>query len=328
LALVLGLAPGAIAGPTNEAAVREDLDQAANAGSYHADGIPMPLVDSAVEGWFKYLGDGHFVMESGREFFWRDGRFVNADGSLMDLPASSKDHLKSIGIEHQPTAGGVDVLQAYAPDAGMRRLASWGGSYLHWGGLKGTTYNKTAVQADINIYDRSQGFAEYYMVGLYSPYPDTYVCLQLSDEEYTSTSWVPNVHYFFGGVGQDYVYTAYAFTAQGAVWKNLKLAVMGDGTMRAYLENTCIDWDAGTWIYSPAQTRALTQFEIGSDSNIDVPHNPANHHANIQTRSENYSTWSYQTTAVTKYSWLNGGTGLYNYWVPSNPSYDWMVYHY
>jgi uncharacterized RDD family membrane protein YckC len=46
-------------------------------GTYLRDDIPMPILDSAV-GWYQYLGNGRFSVESGREFFWRDGRFVNA----------------------------------------------------------------------------------------------------------------------------------------------------------------------------------------------------------------------------------------------------------
>jgi len=67
------------------------------------EGIPQPIVDSAVEGWFQYEGNGRFVTEYGREFFWRDGRFVNVDRTMMDLPASGKEHLNSVGVYAQPT---------------------------------------------------------------------------------------------------------------------------------------------------------------------------------------------------------------------------------
>jgi hypothetical protein len=70
---------------------------------YVWEGIPQPIVDSAVEGWFQYEGNGRFVTEYGREFSWRDGRFVNADGTMMDLPASAKEHLNSLGVYSQPT---------------------------------------------------------------------------------------------------------------------------------------------------------------------------------------------------------------------------------
>jgi hypothetical protein len=70
---------------------------------YVREGIPQPLWDSSVDGWITYLGDGHFISEYGREFFWHDGRFVNADGTMMDLPASAKEHLNSIGVYAQPT---------------------------------------------------------------------------------------------------------------------------------------------------------------------------------------------------------------------------------
>jgi len=72
-------------------------------GPWVYEGIPQPIVDSAVEGWFRYEGDGRFVTEYGREFFWRDGRFVNADGTMMELPASAKEHLNSLGVYAQPT---------------------------------------------------------------------------------------------------------------------------------------------------------------------------------------------------------------------------------
>ncbi len=72
-------------------------------GPWVYEGIPQPIVDSAVEGWFQYEGNGRFVTEYGREFFWRDGRFVNADGTMMDLPASAKEHLNSLGVYAQPT---------------------------------------------------------------------------------------------------------------------------------------------------------------------------------------------------------------------------------
>lgn len=71
-------------------------------GTPEYDGIPRPIVDGSVE-WYRYLGDGHFITETGREFFWRDGRFVNADGTLMEIPESVNEHLHSLGIDRQPT---------------------------------------------------------------------------------------------------------------------------------------------------------------------------------------------------------------------------------
>lgn len=70
---------------------------------YVWEGIPHPGWDSSVDGWFQYEGNGRFATEYGREFFWRDGRFVNADGTMMDLPPSAKEHLNSLGIYAQPT---------------------------------------------------------------------------------------------------------------------------------------------------------------------------------------------------------------------------------
>jgi hypothetical protein len=71
-------------------------------GTPEYDGIPRPIVDGSVE-WWRYLSEGRFVTETGREFFWRDGRFVNADGTLMEIPESVKEHLHSLGIDRQPT---------------------------------------------------------------------------------------------------------------------------------------------------------------------------------------------------------------------------------
>ncbi len=84
------------------AACNEDKDALAPA-RYVLEGIPQPIWDSAVDGGFQYLGEGRFISEFGVEFFWRDGRFVNADGTMMDLPASAREHLESLGIYHQPT---------------------------------------------------------------------------------------------------------------------------------------------------------------------------------------------------------------------------------
>jgi hypothetical protein len=76
------------------------------------DAIPSPIVDGAVEGWLRYLGNGQFQVESGHEFFWHDGHFENADGSLMQIPPSAKAHLHDLGIDKQPSA---DVTYYSAP---------------------------------------------------------------------------------------------------------------------------------------------------------------------------------------------------------------------
>jgi hypothetical protein len=78
---------------------------------YVYDGIPQPAWDSAVDGWIQYKGDGRFISEHGKEFYWRNGRFVNANGTLLELPASAKDHLNSLGVYKQPT-----IPDALAPD--------------------------------------------------------------------------------------------------------------------------------------------------------------------------------------------------------------------
>lgn len=68
-----------------------------------APGIPMPIVD----GGYHYSGDGRFLTDTGREFFWRNDRFENPDGSLMEVPKSVNEKLRARGlpaIEEQPTA--------------------------------------------------------------------------------------------------------------------------------------------------------------------------------------------------------------------------------
>jgi hypothetical protein len=66
-------------------------------------GIPTPMLDEG----FYYHGDGRFTTVSGREFFWRNGRFENADGSLMEVPESVNKKLEAAGmprVDAQPTA--------------------------------------------------------------------------------------------------------------------------------------------------------------------------------------------------------------------------------
>jgi hypothetical protein len=88
---------------TADAVIGEPVN-ASTPGTFLRDEVPMPIVDSSVEGGFRYLGNGRFVRESGREFLWRDGRFVNADGSFTGIPTSVRKHLHDLGIDQQPTA--------------------------------------------------------------------------------------------------------------------------------------------------------------------------------------------------------------------------------
>lgn len=80
-------------------------------GTYLRDEIPDPILDGTVEG-YTYKGNGRFSTESGLEFLWRDGRFVNDDGSPMEIPASLKEYLHERGVDAQPTA---DVTRYGAP---------------------------------------------------------------------------------------------------------------------------------------------------------------------------------------------------------------------
>jgi len=66
---------------------------------FGADGIQMPFVD----GGFSYLGYGRFT-RSGPDFFWRDGHFVNANGTLDG--ADQAGDLRDIVHELPRSAGG------------------------------------------------------------------------------------------------------------------------------------------------------------------------------------------------------------------------------
>jgi len=310
--IVLGFASTAFAAEVSEPIPGVTYAQADNPPSeWQKDGIPRPIVDATVDGWWRYLGDGRFITEAGREFYWRDGKFINPDGSLMEVPASCREHLLLLGIHHQPTAEDVKSEAATSLQAASQATeestapalltaASWSGRYLHLGALHRTSYNVTGVMADVSIIDRAVNHAEYYMVGLTSPYSSTRISFQLCDEQYTSTSWLPNVHYYLYGVGHEYDYPNYTFTTGGAaVWKNLKLAYTSAGVLRPYLNNVCLDWGLEyDWPYGPSQTASKTQYELGSESRTVVPHDPANHHAGIQNRGSDYSSWSYQTSSV------------------------------
>lgn len=63
----------------------------------------MPVVDEG----YRYYGNGRFVTDSGREFFWRNGRFENPGGGVMEVPESVNAKLRARGlptIEQRPTA--------------------------------------------------------------------------------------------------------------------------------------------------------------------------------------------------------------------------------
>lgn len=322
LTLTLGLASNALATEAPNPQPIITCAQADNPPSaWEKDGIPRPIVDSAVEGWWKYLGDGRFVTEAGREFFWRDGKFVNPNGTLMEIPASCREHLLSLGVDRQPTAEDVAAQrtalarqqvqdqaaneQAPVPAAAPLHAAAytdWSGRYLHLGALHRTAYGVTGVQADVSIFNRSYMFAEYYMVGLTSPRADTRVSLQILQEKYPSNFWFPNVHYYlYGDDDPVYDYPEKAFTVGStAVWKNLKLAYTSAGILRPYMNDEILDWGLDDpWPYGPSSTASKTQYEIGSMSRIYVPHDTANHHDNVKNRGDNYSTWSIQSSLTT-----------------------------
>lgn len=307
------------------------------------EGIPMPIVDSLVEGWYTYLGEGEFITESGRTFCWRDGRFENPDGKVMEIPASVRDHLHALGVDHQPTA--QDMVEARAraeaerttteteTPEGVLVAESWGGDYLHTGGVSGSTTGRTGNQADISVFDRSPGFSEYYGVSFISG-SNYGLGFQVSDIENTNTVWHPNMHRVVNGFSTFWDYPSYAFstTPSTSVTKNFKIALLADGTVRPYVDASCIDWNGAYWSPTPANTTCRSAFEIASDSNTVAPHDPANHHSNIKTRASDFSTWSFQTSSCTKFNVMYNNstgqayTGLYPvaHWVITN-YYDWMA---
>jgi hypothetical protein len=68
-------------------------------GTPEYDGIPHPIV----QGWYRYVGEGRFVTPSGSEYFWNNGRFVNPDGTLLQIPDALKESRSSMGVTRQPT---------------------------------------------------------------------------------------------------------------------------------------------------------------------------------------------------------------------------------
>ena len=315
------------------------------------EGIPMPIVDSAVDGYFQYLGEGKFITESGVAFFWRDGHFVHADGTALEIPASAKEHLLSLGIDHQPTARDVAEAQAKAeaeppaPDGaadtgGLVLLSQqnpWIGDYLHWGGLRGQTYGYTGTRADISVHDRSPGLMEYYGIGLATvnyPPGDNGLGFELADQVNTATTWYPTLHRLNPDTQWTYPNKAFNTANGGAVTKTVQMVQQSNGYVLPYLDGVIIDTTGIYWgprDYIPQYTRFESAYEIASDSGASAPHDPANHYSNIQTRNSAGS-WSLQTSSVTKFNYLtsnlNGQTsdGLYpfSHWVITN-YYDWMA---
>jgi hypothetical protein len=103
-------------------------------------GIPMPVLDEG----FLYYGNGRFVTGSGREFFWRDGRFVNPDGSLMSVPPSVNAKLRAKGlppIQAQPTADeAVRSTATVTSNAAFRTVVH--PYHNHYGDLTGVSVSQ------------------------------------------------------------------------------------------------------------------------------------------------------------------------------------------
>jgi len=89
-------------------------------GTYLRDGIPAPFALVGVQGGYQYLGNGRFVQDSSREFFWRDGHYVNADGSPMET------------IDGQPTAVAVTHYPSPSLDVGPRQGVSLTVALSQW----------------------------------------------------------------------------------------------------------------------------------------------------------------------------------------------------
>ena len=305
------------------------------------EGIPIPIVDGYVDGWFRYVGDGKFVCDSGRAFFWRDGQFVNPDGTTMTVPTSS-------GVDHQPNAQDLaeakvmavatqttgDVTEGLVAPA--LAPSSWAGNYLHQCQLQGQILGKYGNQADILIHDRSVGFAEYYGIGFSTvSYPGGSYQLgfQICDLAGTNTRWHPMMHRIINGSNSYFEFTSYEFntSAGGSVTKTLKMDLGTDGRVYPYMNGTLL-YSSGVYWGPPTEiahhTRCETGAEIGSDSGVVVPHDPANRHSNIKTKNS-AGTWSLQTSTCLKINtlWNNvthtSGTGLYLHWTITN-YYDWQ----
>ncbi len=332
LVVILGALPG---GSTAQAATDSGAsatDSGARSWSvaseqFVQEGIPIPIIESNLEGGFRYLGDGKFETESGRTFLWRDGYFLNPDGTKMDLPASAKDHLLSIGLDHQPNiqdmADSLAAIRAAAADEGSlipTSVESWAGEYLHSGRLYGRSYNQagykayTGNQATITVYDRSIGFQEYYGISLNTVnYPNGNISIGFELAKNLgvgSAYWLPLVH----RLNPDYTYTypnlAFSTAPFQSVYKTIKMGNQADGRVSVYmwvLVNGTWQWEIGFWAlagrpyfgpqsYIANYTYTQSAFEIASDSPSEPPHDPANHHSTIQTRATD-GVWRLQNDA-------------------------------
>lgn len=326
------------------------------------EGIPMPLIDPDVEGWFSYLGNGEFVTELGRTFYWRDGRFVNSDGTAMGLPPAAEAHLNSLGVYRQPNAedltaaaekanaigiGGASQDQG-GTTLGAASYTAWTGRYLHVGKVW-TNYQYIAGnKATITVHDRSPGKAEYYGIGMSTvnyPGHQWNVGLEFCDIQWTdpNTSWVPTVHAIIDGVHTIKNFPSFAFNtvgSEGSVLKTLKMAVKSDYQMWFYLDDVRLqrfDWtNYIQWNQDAlARTQAESAYEIGSNSTT-APHATANHHSDIRWQRWIGDTgWPLQTGACSRDEYYidyqpnppvvqRPGAYPYLFWLYT-PWYDWMA---
>ncbi len=272
------------------------------------------------------------MTDSGREFFWRNGNYVNPDGSAMEVPGSVNEILTARGlqpIERQPSeadSAGLQMLE------GMRTLAALSpGAWLHVGQVRRSATSKTGIQANVNVSDRSAGFTEYYMVRFTYFSGNPVAAFQISD--FDQDQWVPNLHFKYQ-VDPDY-YKSYwdktFSTANGPVWKNIKMVRNTAGNLDVYLDGgPGLNYNL-YWPNSLSSIYTETQVEIANNSRYTVPHDPANHFAAIKLRESNYSTWGNQTGTVANRLWLKEvATGAhvtpaYTRFEFLANNYDWMM---
>lgn len=332
IAIGLGVSSLANAGTSDKPqAFEEPIETSLFYLGFEAEGIPQPVVD----GWYSYKGDGRFTTESGLEFFWRDGEFVNPDGTLLQVPESLNAMLKAKGlppIEHQPTRS-VATKQGQPGSLAPADLDT--GDYLQYARVLGLHYNCNGVQADASIFDRSEGYDEYYLVGV-GDSSGRVIVMQMANYE-TNDNWVPNIHIVPvpGDPSQDVYRNAWDrqfSTSGGAVWKNMKLARRTDGTWTGYVDAAPVFYQL-PFSFSVSSLRPFTQVELCTDSNTDTPHNPANHHYDVKARFVGSSVFVKEYGDVELGKWIKRWSplnvvvnNLYDTWNwQQHYFWDWML---
>jgi hypothetical protein len=350
-AVVLGVMVGVAFGGSIALAATDQGDPSWSVANeeFIREGIPLPLIDPEVEGWFRYLGNGEFITEVGRTFYWRDGCFVNSDGTTMGLPPAAEAHLNSLGIYHQPNAqdlakageGAASGDQQGTPLAAAS-YSSWSGRYLHNGKVWTNYLNVAGNKSTITVHNRSPK-AEYYGIGMSTgPW---WVGLEFCDlpGQGPDTNWVPAVHAKTDGAPVIYDWPSFGFAtygSEGSAIRELKMAVKSNYQIWFYLDSVRLQrFDKDNYIQWNSNalglTRAESAYEIGSDL-TSAPHQTANHHYGwayqrwigdtawpLQTpdcsRDELY--WDFQYDPAVQH---RPGAYPYALWIV-NPWWDWMA---